>query len=74
MSTAYRKRKKAIRDEKKRRGPGGLLYGHIPPKDFGYMQANWSRDNGPKPIGTLDQLWTQPLAGGGNIVERQVVL
>ena len=34
MSTAYRKRKKAIRDEKKRRGPGGLLHGQIPPKDF----------------------------------------
>jgi len=34
MSTAYRKRQKLIRAEKKRRGPNGLIHGQIPPMDF----------------------------------------
>ena len=34
MSTAYRKRKKVIRDEKRHRGPSGLVHGQIPLMDF----------------------------------------
>lgn len=61
MSTSYRTRKKAIRDEKKRRkmipGPNGLdSKGHIPEKAFSYLQADWhSKVIGP-PIGTLEDL------------------
>lgn len=56
MSYAYQSRKKAIRKEKTRRGPKGLLYGQIPRMDFLYLQANWqSKVDGP-PIGTLEDL------------------
>ena len=34
MSTAYRKRKKVIRDEKRHRGSSGLIHGQIPLMDF----------------------------------------
>ena len=56
MSTSYRTRKKAIRDEKRRIGPKGLIYGQIPEMDFYTLQANWhSKVTGP-PIGTLADL------------------
>ena len=41
MSTAYRKRRKAIRDEKRRRGPGGLFFGQIPEMDFKRLMAEF---------------------------------
>ena len=53
MSTAYKKRKKAIRDEKRRLGPKGLFHGQIPTVDFCLLQANWqSKVDGP-PICSL---------------------
>ena len=57
MSTGYRTRQKAIRDEKRRRGYGGLLYGQIiPPKDFHKMQADWDRGITGPPLGTLEDM------------------
>lgn len=41
MSVAYKKRKKAIRDEKRRRGPERLSFSQIPSKEFVMMQADW---------------------------------
>ena len=67
MSIAYRKRKKAIRDEKRRRktipGPKGLdSKGHIPVMAFYQMQADWEREITGPPIGTLEDLMkAQPL-------------
>lgn len=48
MSIAYKKRKKAICDEKRRRGPKRLLFGQIPPEEFSMMQANWEREITPE--------------------------
>ena len=53
MSVAYKKRKKAIRDEKLRRGTDALSFGRIPPKEFSMMQADWERGITGPPIGTL---------------------
>ena len=53
MSTAYKKRKKAIRGEKLRRGTDALSFGQIPPGEFSMMQANWEREITGPPIGTL---------------------
>lgn len=52
MTIAYRRRKKAIKIEKRKLKWSSF----IEPKDFAYLQANWQRQvNGP-PIGTLEQL------------------
>ena len=58
MSVAYKKRKKAIRNEKRRRGPKGLFHGSIPRHDFAMLQANWDREITSPPISTLEDLLT----------------
>jgi hypothetical protein len=53
MSTAYRKRKKAIRDAKRHYHN---LRNVIPEKDFRMLQAQWRREVDGPPIGTLEDL------------------
>ena len=65
MSIAYKKRKKAIRDEKRRRGPKGLLHGQIPEMDFAMLQANWQREIDGPPLCSLADM--VPMQKGGVI-------
>jgi len=41
MSRAYKQRKKAIRDEKRRLGKDGLHFGSIKRSQFHLLQAEW---------------------------------
>ena len=50
MSVSYNRRKKAIKAAIK------ILGYPIPPLDFAYLQANWSRVIDGSPIGTLQDI------------------
>ena len=60
MSTAYRKRRKRIRDLKKalplKDLDGSNLIVMINPKRFTQLQADWDREVTGPPIGTLQDL------------------
>ena len=50
----FKRRQKAIRDEKRRLGIPS--HKQIPEADFAYLQSGWERANQGKFIGTLEQV------------------